>query len=163
CALRRSADPVEEVRRGVQVEATRKDHDRLQARRALGPLEQADLRPVQVAALGERLLREAGPVALTPEVCGELLAGGRHRSDSGSAQTKAPQTVVIRSCPQAGAELETRAYRVAKLGRPVPPDARPGAAGCAPCASWGAGVLVVGRRDRLDRQPQAGDLARQVQ
>ena len=92
--LEASGDVGQQFGGGGQVEAAREDHDRLQARRALAALEQADLRAVQVAQVGERLLRETGSHAMVAEVPGELLADALHRRDFLAAQTKQPQTVV---------------------------------------------------------------------
>src|SRR5271154_7375895 len=54
------ADALEQLAWRGELEAAREDHDRLEPRRALAALEQADLRAVQVAEIRERLLRETG-------------------------------------------------------------------------------------------------------
>jgi hypothetical protein len=53
-----SADAVEQLGGGGELETSGEDHERLQARRALAPLQEADLSAMQVARFGERLLRE---------------------------------------------------------------------------------------------------------
>ncbi len=92
-----SGDALEQVARRGQLEAAGEDHDRLQPGRALAALEQADLRAVQVAEVGQRLLGEARPIAVLSEVGGKLPTDSFHRSNSRAAQTKVPQTTVFDS------------------------------------------------------------------
>src|SRR5580692_7750759 len=74
CALNALFDALEQLARRGQVEAASQDRDRLQARRALAALQQADLGAMQVADLRQRLLREPHPLAVMAKVDGELLA-----------------------------------------------------------------------------------------
>src|ERR1700719_497180 len=74
-----SADPLEQLAGRGEAEASREDHDRLETWRALAALEQADLGSVQVAGIGEGLLRQSRAFALLAQVGSELLADWLHR------------------------------------------------------------------------------------
>src|ERR1700740_2119028 len=97
-----SVDGVEQLAGRGELEPAREDHDRLQSRRAFVALEQADLGAVQVAAVGELFLREAGPQALRADVVCKLLPNGVHLRQPRDRQTKGPQTVVC--IPRRGLE-----------------------------------------------------------
>src|SRR6185312_10635382 len=94
CFGRLSADAVEQLRWGGQLEASREDHDRLEPRRALTPLEQADLCAVQIAHVCQCLLGESDPRAMAAQVGGELLADKLHAPHCGWPQTEGLQTGV---------------------------------------------------------------------
>jgi hypothetical protein len=88
------ADLLEQLRGGSQLETSREDHDRLQSWRALATLQEADLGPVQVANVSQRLLGEPHALSMAAQVGGELLADGIHASHCCDPQTEGLQTIV---------------------------------------------------------------------
>lgn len=91
-----SANALEQIGRRGELQSAGKDHDRLQPRRALAALEQADLGAVQIAHVGERLLRYAHARPVAPQVGGELFASIIHAPHCGLAQTEDLQTIVLK-------------------------------------------------------------------
>jgi hypothetical protein len=69
---------IQQLTRRGQLEPSREADDRVQARRALATLEQADLRPVQVAKARERFLRKTKALTVAAEVRCESGVAGIH-------------------------------------------------------------------------------------
>ena len=89
-----SGDALKQLDWGGELEASCQDHDRLQPRRALAALEQADLRSMQLADIRQSLLRELSPLAVMAKVGGKLCAYALHGQELNSRviQTEVPQT-----------------------------------------------------------------------